>query len=458
VAAGEAAEETPAAFLFPGQGAQQVNMGRGLYETESAFRNEIDRCCEILRPLLGLDLRALLYPPAGADLDAAQRQLTETWITQPALFVVEYALARLWMAWGVRPRAMIGHSLGEYVAACLAGVFDVEDALRLLARRARLMQDLPGGAMLAVRLPEAEVLPLLDPPLALAAVNGAALCVVSGPADAVAALRERLEAQGTACRPLHTSHAFHSAMMDPILAPFTEIVRSVALRAPQIPYVSGLTGTWITPEQATDPGYWARQLREAVRFADGFGELARSAAAAPRQVFLEVGPGQALTSLARQHPDKAPAHEVLASLDASATPLKSEAASLMTALGRMWTAGVSVDRSAVFPAAGRRRIPLPTYPFERVPYVAEPPAVAPAAAVPAAAPSPAAAPPALPAAGPPLIPPPTIALPRSRPENPCDPRKYCTPFKPCCTTCRACPGSSSTRPRAFWTWALTRCS
>ncbi|HZD93147.1 MAG TPA: type I polyketide synthase, partial [Candidatus Sulfotelmatobacter sp.] len=225
--------DAPVVFLFPGQGAQQVNMGRGLYENEPTFAAQVDECAEVLRPLLGLDLRELLYPQAGHEEDAS-RQLKETFITQPALFVVEYALAQLWMQWGVAPKAMIGHSLGEYVAACLAGVFSRNDTLRVLSARARMMQDLPAGAMLAVRLPEAEVIPLLGEKLSIAALNSPGMTVVSGPFDAIDALTAMLEQKKVMCRRLATSHAFHSAMLDPMLPGFAEVVGSVQIHPPQV--------------------------------------------------------------------------------------------------------------------------------------------------------------------------------------------------------------------------------
>jgi acyl transferase domain-containing protein len=285
--------DRPVVFLFPGQGAQHVNMARELYDSEPAFRAEVDACAEKLKPHLGLDLRTVLYPAPAAEAEAAKK-LEGTALTQPALFVLEYALAKLWMARGVKPRAMVGHSLGEYVAACLAGVFSLDDALALVATRGRLMQALPAGAMLAVPLPEAEVTPLLEGRLDVAAVNGPSLCVVAGPTDAVDALEAKLSARGVQARRLHTSHAFHSAMMDPILAPFTDAVRRVRLQAPKLPWVSNVTGTWIEAAQATDPAYWARHLRQPVRFAQGLRELLKDAA----DVLLEVGPGQTLASLA----------------------------------------------------------------------------------------------------------------------------------------------------------------
>jgi len=360
------ARDRPVVFLFPGQGAQHVGMGRELYDGEPAFRAALDRCADLLAPHLGLDLRQLLYPAAAGagrepDADAA-RALEQTAVAQPALFAVEYALAQLWSEWGVRPAAMLGHSIGEYVAACLAGVLTLADALALVAERGRLMQALPAGAMLAVPLPEAEVRELLaaDGGLALAAVNAPALCVVSGPPAAVAALAEGLAARGVDCRRLHTSHAFHSAMMEPVLEPFAAAVAKVRLAPPRIPYLSNLTGGWIEPAQATDPRYWARHLRETVRFGDAVGELLGDRS----RVLLEVGPGRSLGTLVRRHPEAAPERVVIASLSHP----REEAASadaLGTALGRLWLAGVKIDWQGVHAHERRRRVRLPTYPFER---------------------------------------------------------------------------------------------
>ncbi len=264
--------ERPVVWMFTGQGAQYVNMGLELYQTEPAFRAEVDRCSKLLQPLLGLDLRQVLYPAVGGE-SAASLQLEQTGLTQPALFVIEYALAQLWLSWGVKPQAMIGHSIGEYVAACLAGVFTLEDGLKLVVTRGRLMQALPGGAMLSVPLAEGEIRPLLTDQLALAAINGPKLSVISGPAEAIEQLEARLLAQGITCQRLHTSHAFHSTMMDPIIAPFTAAIKQIRLQAPKLPFISNVSGTWITDEQATSPDYWAQHLRQPVRFADGVREV-----------------------------------------------------------------------------------------------------------------------------------------------------------------------------------------
>jgi amino acid adenylation domain-containing protein len=352
--------EPPVVFMFPGQGAQYAGMGAELYRTEETFRAEVDRCAELLKPVLKKDIRTVMFPKAGAEKES-EELLVQTRFTQPALFVIEYALAKLWMSWGVKPAAMIGHSVGEYVAGCLAGVFTLEDALTLIARRAELVQAQPGGTMLAIRLPEAEVLPLLNPQITIAAINSVNLCVVSGPYDAIDALEEQLAAKKIAARRLNTSHAFHSPMMEPVLAPFTELLRKVKLGEPQIPYVSNVTAKWINAAEAASPEYWAGHVRQTVRFADGVAEFMKD----PRNVLLEVGPGQTLSTLARQHPSRTADQTVLASLPLAGAQ---ELRGLLEALGRLWMTGTTIDWQGFYAHELRRRVVLPTYPFERKRY------------------------------------------------------------------------------------------
>ncbi|MDQ1592163.1 MAG: hypothetical protein QOG71_2790 [Pyrinomonadaceae bacterium] len=353
-------------MMYPGQGAQYVNMGRGLYESQPVFRREVDACAELLKAHLGLDLRGLLYPTA-AEVEAVAPQLNETFIAQPALFVIEYALTKLWMELGVRPDAFIGHSIGEYVAACVAGVFSLEDALKLVTARGRLMQAMPKGTMLVILLPEREVTALLGDELSVAAVNGASLCVVSGATEAIAELESRLTSQGVAGHRLQTSHAFHSQMMTAAVQPFVEIVRTVALHPPKLKYVSNLTGKWITAAQATDPNYWGEHLRRAVRFADGLSELLQE----PGALLLEVGPGTGLSALAKQHAGKEAGRAVLSTLRHAKAPSEDDAYFLNTA-GQLWLTGMRLDWSALHAGAQPRRVALPTYPFERQRYWVDP--------------------------------------------------------------------------------------
>jgi acyl transferase domain-containing protein len=356
----------PNVFMFPGQGAQHAGMSQGLYEAEPLFREHVDRHAELLRPVLDLDLRDVLYP-SSSDAEEATRLLQQTCVTQPALFVVEHALARLWMRWGVKPAAMIGHSVGEYVAACLAGVLPADDALLLVAERGRLMQQLPPGRMLAVQMSEREVNDLLPPGLALAAVNTPNSCVVAGAAEAVEEFRTALARRGLDSQPLHTSHAFHSEMMEPILGEFAERVGRVKLSAPRVPFVSNVTGTWITSAEATDPRYWARHLRQTVRFAAGVGELLRES----ERILLEVGPGHTLSGYARQHPENNVSQVILNSMR-HPRDRRADVETLLGALGKFWLAGGTVDWQGFNADEQRRRVTLPTYPFERKRFYVEP--------------------------------------------------------------------------------------
>ncbi|MBG1243503.1 type I polyketide synthase [Nostoc sp. NZL] len=355
----------PIAFMFPGQGAQYVDMGQELYQTEAVFREQVDRCCLLLIPHLGLDLRSVIYP--NDSQTAAAEKLKQTRLAQPALFVIEYALAQVWITWGISPESMIGHSIGEYVAACLAGVMSLEDALALVAIRGQLMQQLPSGTMLAVPLPEAEIKPLLNENLSLAAINAPNSCVVSGTHEAVDAIEQQLIAQGVECRRLHTSHAFHSQMMESILESFIQEVRKVKLNPPQIPFISNVTRTWITAADATDPNYWARHLRQTVDFAAGISTLRQEL----NRILLEVGPGRTLCTLAKQHSARITEQLILSSLRHTKEE-QTDIAFLLNTLGRLWLAGASINWTKFYTDECRHRIPLPTYPFERQRYWIEP--------------------------------------------------------------------------------------
>jgi acyl transferase domain-containing protein/glutamate-1-semialdehyde aminotransferase len=353
-------------FMFPGQGSQYLDMGLNLYNREPVFQEVVDECAKILKPLLGKDLREIMYP--ASDRETATISLRQTCFTQPALFVIEYALAQLWQSWGVKPQAMIGHSIGEFVAACIAGVFSLEDALMLVATRGRLMWELPEGAMLSVRLPAKEIEQRLSAELAIAATNGPSLCVVSGPTKAIAALQKQLESEEIVCRHLHTSHAFHSPMMDRIIAPFAEVVGKVKLSPPEIPFVSTVTADWITAQQATNPMYWATHLRQTVRFAEGVQTLWQQ----PERLLLEVGPRITTTTLARQQAKDIKQQIAIPSLGDNAEN-EAEWTALLKAVGQLWLAGVSIDWSNFYQRETRQRIPLPTYPFERQRFWIDPP-------------------------------------------------------------------------------------
>jgi len=358
----------PVIFMFSGQGSQYANMGQELYEVEPTYQKHVDTCAEILQPYLGLDIRSLLYTKLEAT-ETASNQLQQTFLTQPALFVIEYALAQLLMSWGVHPEAMIGHSIGEYVAATIAGVFCLEDALKIVATRGQLIQQLPTGSMLAIRLPEKDVQLLLDrdrlyqESLQIAVINSPSACVVSGTNSAVAALQKQLSSQEVECRLLHTSHAFHSVMMEPILSEFSEAVKVVKLNPPKTCFISNLTGTWITCEQATNPDYWCQHLRQAVRFSDGVSLLIQQF----EGVFLEVGPGRTLSTLTTQHLEKNAKQQVLNSLR-HVKEQQSDVSFLLQTLGRLWLSGVEIDCSGFYAHERRHRLPLPTYPFERQRY------------------------------------------------------------------------------------------
>jgi len=376
-----AGDRKSVAFMFSGLGNHYVNMAQGLYQTERVFRMVVDQCCELLKSHLGVDLRGILYPNSSAitsegnngsiDLrkmlrrgevaDEAAERLNQSLFSQPTLFVIEYGLARLLMSWGIYPEAMIGYSIGEYVAACLAEVFSLEDALMLVARRARMIQGLPGGAMLAVPLSEAELQPLLSQRVTLSASNGPNISVVGGPTQAVMELQQQLTQEGLACQRLQVVHAFHSKMMSPILDSFTETMSGLKLKPPKIPYLSNVTGDWITAEQAQDPKYWGEHLCQPVRFAEGVRQLWQQ----PGRILVEVGPGQTLCAWAMQQPEIEGATELMAlpSLRHSYEQ-QSDTSFLLNTLGRLWLAGVPIEWPAFYAQERRYHIPLPTYPFD----------------------------------------------------------------------------------------------
>ncbi|MCB1120174.1 MAG: amino acid adenylation domain-containing protein, partial [Verrucomicrobiae bacterium] len=360
-------KQRPIVFLFPGQGTQYVNMGRDWYEYASVFREEIDRCARFLEPLLGFNICDRLYPPSGEIEALFETDLQQTEMTHPVLFSLEYAMARQWMAWGIRPDAMMGHSLGEFVAACISGVLSLEDALIAVRERGRLMQQLPGGSMVAVGLNEEETKKMLDEGLSIAALNSPNQTVVSGPDETVQNLIRTLEAKGVDCKSLKTSHAFHSQVMDAIMEPFRIKLESLSLHSPRIPYVSLLTGTWITEQEVTDPQYWSQHLRKGVRFADGMNTLKSF----DNPIFFEVGPGNVLGTLARNNLTNQDRFSILQSIGGRKDKRSDMQIGLET-LGRLWAEGCTINWNAVHHGEKRHRVPLPGYPFQRSRHWIEP--------------------------------------------------------------------------------------
>jgi len=349
-------------FLFPGQGPQYVEMGREVYLQEPVFRQQVDECAEILKSHLDLDIREILYPPTGRSEQAALL-LDQIRYTTPILFTLEYALAKLWLEWGIRPAGMLGHSTGEYAAACIAEVFSLEDALRLVVARGRLMQGTPQGCMTSVLLSEERLAPLLTAigRVSIAAVNGHSACVVSGCEPAITKLESILSKQEIPYRRLHVSCAAHSELMDLILDDFRRELLKTRFSAPSVRYISCLSGTWIKAEEATDPDYWVRHLRQPVRFFHGVGQLLQE----PGCILLEVGPGRMLTSLVAQHPQRQGGQISLYSLPHPHDDQQNDMEFLLSTVGWLWLEGVAIDWRALHAQRKPRRIPLPTYPFER---------------------------------------------------------------------------------------------
>jgi amino acid adenylation domain len=351
--------DSDVAFMFPGQGSQYVNMGLGLWRSEPVFKHWVDTCCDLLRNHLDRDLRELLFPRPG-DAETAAEALTDTYYTQPALFTIEYSLAQFWMSLGVAPSVLIGHSVGEFVCACLSGVFALEDVLPMVALRGRLIRGLPRGSMLSVRCPAAKMHGRLPQEIQLAASNSPNLCVVGGPSDAIVAFSAELEREGLMTRQLHTSHAFHSAMMEPIVAQYVEAMSRVKISKAKIPIMSTCTADWLTDETAASPEYWGRHLRMPVLFSEAASKLLRES----NKVFLEVGPRDVLTTLVRQHVELDQRDRMVASLG-RASEDGTDLTSLLSAMGMLWVNGIGLDWNAFYRGEKRHRVPLPTYPFER---------------------------------------------------------------------------------------------
>lgn len=342
-------------FMFPGQGSQYPTMGAALYSAEPVFRDCLDRADAYLRERFDLPLLERIFAAAEPG---APRPIDETATTQPALFAIEHAYARLLASWGLEPAVLIGHSIGEYVAAALAGVFDEETALYLVAHRGRAMQEAPRGDMLAVPLPAEEVVPLMGDEVDLAVVNSADACVIAGAPEAIVAAGERFGARGVECRPLRTSHAFHSRLMDEAAERFGSVVRGVTLSAPAVPFVSNVSGKLITADEACDPSYWASQIRRTVQFRKGVETLFDQAPLA----LVEAGPGNTLAQLVSLH-DARPDTHVAVAAGRHPKSDENEHRVALRALGALWANGVAVDWTRQNTAPGRR-VPLPSYRFD----------------------------------------------------------------------------------------------
>jgi phthiocerol/phenolphthiocerol synthesis type-I polyketide synthase E len=351
----------PLTFLFPGQGSQYPGMARELYASWPVFRDRVDECTGLLEANLGASVRKILLADPSEDraFAAAGESLDQIDTVQLTLFTLEYSLAGLWQSWGIYPSSVLGHSLGAYAAACTAGVLSVADALALVVERGRLLGLLPAGAMLAVFLSEADLRSCLHDELSVAAVNGASQCVVSGARDAVAKFQADLDGQGIASRRIRSLSAFHSHLLDPVLDEFGSRVRTVELRVPEIPWISDMHGRMVSPDEARDPRYWVEHLRQPVRFADALSTLLGTGPG----ILLEVGPGNTLINLARRHQAASPEHAVLGSLPGEIGKTSARSA-VLSAAGGLWSRGFPLAWDKMQPAR-RRRVPLPTYPFQR---------------------------------------------------------------------------------------------
>ncbi len=354
------ATDTPSiVFVFPGQGVQHVNMGRAIYAAEAVYRQSVDDCAAILQREMGRDIREVLFPAVGTE-DEAKGQLNQTAVTQPAIFTTSYAIARLWQSWGITPEAVMGHSIGEFVAACIAGVISLEDALKMVAARGRLMQDLPPGSMLSVRCAVEDIEQYLTEDVSIAAVNGPMLCVVSGSKEAISSLQNQLGQADVPCQLLFTSHAFHSKMMEPMLDAFREVCSHVTFNKPEIPVVSTVSGDWIGSTEYTSADYWVKQVRSSVNFKAAISTVLQD----DNRILLETGPRNTATSMARQQLSGKAIQRAFPSFS-NADEQENQWPDLMHAAGKLWMSGAEIDWNVFFRGSERCRVSLPAYNFSK---------------------------------------------------------------------------------------------
>ncbi|MDI1235347.1 MAG: amino acid adenylation domain-containing protein [bacterium] len=343
-------------FTFPGQGAQYINMGFELYQNEIEYKNTIDYCAAILEKYLGLDIRSIIYSTSN---DASSEELLKnTKFTQPAIFITEYALSKLWMSWGIQPSVFCGHSIGEFVGACLAGVFSLEDALQLIATRGILVSQLPSGSMLSVRMEADDLIQIIPKNISIAAVNSKKLCVVAGHDEEIAMFSKKLDGLEIPNRVLVTSHAFHSSMMDPAVIEFKKTISKVKLNRPNKPIISTVTGTWMKDVEALNPEYWANHLRKTVLFSQALDTILTF----ENPLILEVGPGNVTATLARQQFGSKKIN-VFYSLERSES--KTERYTILKALGNLWLCGLQPNWNAFYSNQNRIKLNLPTYSFDK---------------------------------------------------------------------------------------------
>ena len=365
-------ESAPVNFLFAGGGAQYINMGRDLYDSEPLYKSTVDDCLKIANELVDFDLRAVLFPEKDQEKQAKEDIVKPT-RALPALFITQYAQTKLWQSWGIQPSAMIGHSMGEYTAACLAGVFSPKDAIAMVSKRGELFEKLPAGAMLSVMLDENAVKSYLGEDLSIAAVNSPSLCVVAGPAEKIEALQETFEKNEIECRRIHISVAAHSSMLEPILEEFGTFLKTIEYHAPQHKIASNLTGKWLSDEEAVDPNYWVRHLRQTVRFAEGLSLLLEEQPENTLPALLEIGPGKTLSSLSKQHNLVTRDHLVTSSMR-HPKEVENDLAFMLLTFGKLWCGGVDIDFHDFYQrqGGGRQKVSVPTYPFEKQRHWIEP--------------------------------------------------------------------------------------